>query len=349
MTQLNLKMAVEVLKQVLDKGLGFITTGPGYLPITPSIQSVIKSAAASQDRYNYAKQSLLNSANGVTYSSSSSGSNYYSSSSSASSSSASYAVSSDSGVSTSMVTRYGRARKYYRRGRRFGARRTPMRRRRSYVTHRRTAAGIAAGHPEKKYSDQAINMQAGIDRTITSSHLISPIYIGSLGTAQNNRSSASPVLSSLTVRGKLLTATPSGSVGTPTRWSFFIVQDTAPLSTMPVNGVSDIFSTVGASMPTSLCVNNMDNSSRFKILKRIDISFGAFPYPTTVSGGQTQACVPIDFTLPLKFTQKYKPTSSTSTIGDITENALYMVALSDSFYASSPMLVGLCRVHFYDR
>jgi len=215
----------------------------------------------------------------------------------------------------------------------------------------RTASSIAANHPEKKYCDFAMHMVAGTNRTVTDGSLISMVPIGTLGTATNQRSSASPVLKSLTIRGKLTTNTPAGGTGTPVRWSMYVVLDTAPLSTMPVNGVSDIFSTFNPYvMPTSFCVNNMDNSSRFKILKRVDIGFGGFGLDSTAGGnGQTSATVPIDFTLPLRITQKYKPTTSTSTISDITENALYIVSLSDQQYANSPTLDILGRVHFFDR
>lgn len=242
-------------------------------------------------------------------------------SSSSSSSSASYS----SGVQqTSMPTRYGKSKKSYK----------PYRASRSGKS-RTSATTRFLALSERKYHDlPAWTMVPGTDRAVDSVHHINGAYVGSLGNLVSQRSSASPYIKTLTLIGELESLVSS----TPGRLDLFVVRDLAPLTVLPT--VSDIFSSP-FTMPTANCMPNTDNVSRFKILRRF-----TFNYNDSLVAGANQ---PFNISIPMNFTMRFKPGVSTSQIGDITENAIYIVALSTNVYAETPSLRISGRFFYFDR
>jgi len=254
--------------------------------------------------------SLLNNSSSVT------------SSSSSSSSSTSYA--SSGSPSASMPTRYGKSKKSYK----------PYRASRSGKS-RSSATSRFLALTERKYHDlPAFTMVPGTDRSVDSVHHINGLYVGSLGNLVSQRSSASPYVKTLNLIGELESSVSS----TPGRLDLFVVRDLAPLTALPT--VSDIFSSP-FTMPNANCMPNTDNISRFKILRRYTFNFN-----DSLVAGANQ---PFNITIPMNFTMRFKPGVSTSGIGDITENAVYLCALSTNAYGETPSLRISGRFFYFDR
>lgn len=251
--------------------------------------------------------------------STSSSSSAFSSSSSSSYQSTSY---SSIGELKTMPTRYGKSRSY-----------KPRRASRSGKS--RGTSRPVVSLTEKKYHDlPAWTMVPGTDVSTTSVHHINGMYVGNLGNQLYDRSSAAPYMKSLTLIGEL-----ESSVSTlPGRLDLMVVRDLAPLSALP--SVSEIFSSPFG-MPNANCMMNTDAITRFKVLRRF-----TFNYNDTAVSAANQ---PFNISIPLNFSQRFKPGSTTSVIGDITENALYIVALSTNTFASTPSLRITGRFFYFDR
>lgn len=158
------------------------------------------------------------------------------------------------------------------------------------------------------------------------------------GAATSERVGKRIALKSLQMRGQIHASSTSG-----VKWNvgaYMIVYDRRPTGNLP--SVTDILS--GAASPNSF--NNDDNTSRFRILKRVDVTIAG----NLLNDNNADMLQDASFYLPLKGLPVVFKNAGTGAIGDIEVGALYLVTTGEPAGGTNgnPYLSAAFRTRYTD-
>jgi len=187
---------------------------------------------------------------------------------------------------------------------------------------------------ELKYFDTAISFNVDATGEVPATGQLVLIPQGDTATSRDGKHC---VIKSLQMR-LIAKLTPSSSATAATNIVIFVVQDTQ------CNGAAAAVTDVMTSNSLTIALHNLDNSQRFRVLKKIKINL------TPVAGVSTAYNTVVK---DVEFFKKLNiPLVFSSTTGAITElksNNIFLLAGSDTETDDLVSVVGNCRVRFSDR
>jgi len=196
--------------------------------------------------------------------------------------------------------------------------------------------GRFSGGPgsENKFFDTALsfNVDATGEVPATGQLVLIP-----QGVTESTRVGRSCVIKSIQLRGSMLFA-PSTAASATTIVYLYVVQDTQ------CNGAAAAVTDVVTSTSLNVALTNLENSQRFRVLKRMKIRFNPGAGVTTA---YNSVSVPFDWYKKCNIPMDYSDV--TGAIGTIRSNNIFLMAGTDGQSDDIVSVGGTARVRFSDK
>jgi len=193
---------------------------------------------------------------------------------------------------------------------------------------------FAGRNAEKKFFDTslAFSMDATGEVPATGQLNLIPQGVG-----ESARIGRKALVKSIQIRGEAIYLPGADTVGCVTGY-IYVVVDTQ------CNGAAASVTNVLTSTNLKVALSNVENSQRFKILKRIQFTLHS---QAGVSGAYSRAAQPIEFykkcNIPINFD------ADTGVISEIRSNNIFLIAGTDGQVDDTVDFAGTCRLRYTDQ
>lgn len=189
------------------------------------------------------------------------------------------------------------------------------------------------GDSELKFFDTSLSFQVDATGEIPATGQLALIPQGDTASTRDGRKA---VIKSIQLHGST-TFVPGASATAASVCWLYLVLDTQCNGAVPANGVADVLTSTNF----TIAIRNLNNSERFKILKK-----WCFRYISNagVTTAYNNVIIPFDYYLKCNIPMIWNSTSGALT--EITSNNLFLMAGSDNNSDDQVAVSGTCRLRF---